>query len=111
MDNPNISPFTLSYTPELPELMRKLGYSLALTTYQAGKLAIIYAPSDDHLTVLPRTFDKPMGVAMHEDKMAIATKNELIILENNPLLAQNIRINQTITMRFMCLEVRTTQAM
>ena len=69
--------------------MRKLGYSLALTTYQAGKLAIIYAPGDEHLTVLPRTFDKPMGVDIKGDKMAVATRNELIILENNPLLAKS----------------------
>ena len=89
MTNHQNTPFSLSYTPELPELMRKLNCALALTTYQAGKLAILYAPDDERLTVLPRTFEKPMGIAMKDNKMAVACKNEVIILQNAPGLAVN----------------------
>lgn len=83
-------PFSCNYTPQLSELLSQLGCSIGITTYQAGKL-IFLSPNKtgDNIHLLPRTFDKPMGVAIEENRMAIATRNEILVLENSPELAQH----------------------
>jgi len=81
------APFSCQYSPNLPELLTQLGCTIALTTYQAGKVIFISARDEDNLVQLPRTFEKAMGLAIHGDKMGVATKNEVIILKNDSRLA------------------------
>lgn len=85
------TPFSSSYSPQIPELLANLNCSIAITTYQAGKFACISPEmNNEGLVILPRTFKKPMGVALDDNsKMAIATKDEVIILENSRELAQS----------------------
>jgi len=73
----------------VPELLMKLNCSLAISTYQAGKLIFLSPKNEDHLVQLPRTFEKPMGIALSDgtDKMAIACKDEVIVLSNSEQLA------------------------
>ncbi len=80
-------PFSCTYTPNLPELLRQLGCTIALSTFQAGKVIFLSAKNDDELTQLPRNFAKPMGIALHGNKMAIACLDEVIVLSNSPQLA------------------------
>ncbi|MFK7922336.1 MAG: TIGR03032 family protein [Bacteroidia bacterium] len=96
------SPFSLSYTPNVPELLQQLGCTLALSTYQAGKLIFISAADSEKLVQLPRTFDTPMGIGLHGNKMAIATKDEVVVLANSPMLASHYpRQPQTYDALFM----------
>ncbi len=87
----SLPPFACTHTPEFPALLARLGCSLALSTYQAGKV-IFLSPSEDGgtLTQLPRQFDKPMGLAVSADgrRMAVATRNEVVVLANEPRLAR-----------------------
>lgn len=85
------APFTCTYTPQLPELLTKLNCTIAITTYQAGKLVFISAKDENTIIQLPRTFDKPMGIATdHEkDKLALACKDEVIVFANSPGLARH----------------------
>jgi uncharacterized protein (TIGR03032 family) len=83
------APFSCKYSPNLPELLMQLNCTIALTTYQAGKLIFISAVDENNLVQLPRTFDKAMGLALQGDKLAVATKNELVILKNDPRLGQS----------------------
>jgi hypothetical protein len=83
------APFSASFSPQLPELLSKLNYSLAISTYQAGKLVIISPKGEEALNILPRTFNKPMGFDVRGDQMVIATKDEVIYLENSRALAAN----------------------
>lgn len=83
-----LSPFSCTYSPEIPELLQKLNCSLAITTYQAGKVILISPKDRDHLVQLPRQFAKPMGMALQKDKMALATLSEVVVLANNAQLAQ-----------------------
>lgn len=86
MMDPKQPPFSCTYTPEIPELLAGLNCSLALSTYQAGK--VIFLSSDgEQLNQLPRTFDTPMGMALKGNQMAIATKHEIVVLANEPRLA------------------------
>lgn len=84
-----ITPFACTYSPQLPELLLKLNCSIAISTYQAGKIIFLSPKDENSLIQLPRTFDKPMGIALHpsKDKMAVATKDEVIILSNSQELA------------------------
>ncbi len=83
------APFSCTYTPQLPELLQKLGCSLAVSTYQAGKIIFLSPKDENSIIQLPRTFNKPMGIALHptKDKMAVATKDEVIVLANSQELA------------------------
>ncbi len=82
-----LTPFSCTYSPNVPELLLQLGCSLVISTYQAGKLVFISPKDQERLVQLPRTFDKAMGIAIRDDKMAIATKDEVLVLKNVPELA------------------------
>lgn len=85
---PAPKPFDCTYAPQFAALLHKLGISLIISTYQAGKVIVLSCISEDRLIQLPRTFDYPMGMATSENKLAIATKNEVITLHNSTELAQ-----------------------
>ena len=83
-----LAPFSCRYTPQLSELMLRLRCSIGITTYQASKF-IFLSPdeSGDAIHILPRSFDKPMGVALDQDRLAMATQNEILVFENSEELA------------------------
>ena len=56
-------PLRSVHTSDFPSLMRRLGVSLFITTYQAGKLVIVRADGD-RLNTHFRTFQAPMGLAL-----------------------------------------------
>lgn len=80
------TPFTIQHTPQVPEILAEVGCSLALTTYQAGKVILI-SSDGERLIQLPRTFEEPMGLAIDGDRMAVATKHSIVLLANEPRLA------------------------
>lgn len=89
IDPKELAPFSCSYTANVPELLMKLHCSLAISTYQAGKVIFLSPKNEDQLIQLPRTFEKPMGIALDEsqDKIAVACKDEVIIFSNSKELA------------------------
>lgn len=84
-----MSPFACTFSPNLPELLQHLQCSLAITTFQAGKVIVISQRNAEELVQLPRTFHKAMGIAVKEDRMAIATKHEIVVLRQSNALGQN----------------------
>lgn len=87
--DPSLSPFACKYTPQVPELLMRLNCTLAITTYQAGKLVFISPKDEQNLVQLPRTFDKPMGIAEDNetDKLALACKDSVQVFSNSKNLA------------------------
>lgn len=85
-----LAPFSCIYSAHVPELLQRLGCSIAISTYQAGKLVFISALDENKLIQLPRTFNKPMGIAYDEekDKIALACKDEVVVFANSTGLAQ-----------------------
>lgn len=79
--------FTCTYSPSFPELLGHLGCSLAVSAFQAGKVMLLSAKNEEELTLLPRNFAKPMGIAIQGPQMAIAGLNEVVVLANSPQLA------------------------
>jgi len=80
-------PFSCTFSPNVPELLRQLHCTIALSTFQAGKVIFLSAVNDEELTQLPRNFAKPMGIALHGQKMAVACLDEVLVLVNSPQLA------------------------
>jgi uncharacterized protein (TIGR03032 family) len=60
------------HTPNFPALLRRLGASLLVTTYQAGKLVMV-RDEGTQLNTHFRSFQAPMGLALHRDRLAIGT--------------------------------------
>ena len=88
-DPKELAPFSCTYSPNVPELLSKLNCSLAISTYQAGKIIFLSPKNEEKLIQLPRTFAKPMGIALMQesDKMAVACKDEVIVFANSKELA------------------------
>lgn len=62
--------------------------SLVVSTYQAGKLLVI-GWNGRQLSLLPRRFEKPMGIDVAGEQMVVATRNGVTRLSNDELLAHH----------------------
>jgi uncharacterized protein (TIGR03032 family) len=83
------APLRAVHTPNFPELLRQLGASLLVTTYQAGKLVIV-RDEGDHLNAHFRVFQAPMGMALHGDRLAIGTTIQVWEFVNVPAVAAKL---------------------
>jgi uncharacterized protein (TIGR03032 family) len=81
-------PFSTSTSPNIPELLHQLNISLAVSTYQAGKIVLVAAPTVEKLVVLPRNFSQATALEFSEQKIAIADVDSVHILKNEPGLAK-----------------------
>ena len=82
--------FSCKFTSNIPQLLHELNCSIAISTYQAGKVVFISVKNGDTLVQLPRNFEKAMGIAedVEKDKIAIACKDEVIVFKNSKELAK-----------------------
>ncbi len=81
-------PFACTYSPQLPELLYDLECTIAITTYQAGKVIFLSAVDRHAVIQLPRTFQRAMGLAVEQERLAVATRDEVIVFHNSPELAK-----------------------
>lgn len=72
--------------PGFQAWLAQAGGSVAITTYQAGKVALV-GWNGQQVSVLLRQFPKPMGMAVQGQRLALATQHEVWIFANSPLLA------------------------
>src|SRR5947209_14021856 len=75
--------FRYTQTDGFPALLQELGASLVVTTYQANKLLVARAAGAG-VSMLVRTFDRPMGLAVDGGRLAIGTRKEVWFLRNAP---------------------------
>lgn len=68
--------------------------SIIFTTYQAGKVGII-GWDGRQVTMLMRQFDKPLGIAIEGESLAVATRHSVVVLANAPLLSPDFNPEQT----------------
>src|SRR5262245_57489138 len=64
------APLRSVHTSNFPELLRRLGISVLVSTYQAGRLVLL-RPDGDVLNTHFRSFAKPMGLAVAGDRLAV----------------------------------------
>src|SRR5467141_3818121 len=74
------APLRAVHTPNFPLLLRQLGASLLVTTYQAGKLVMV-RDEGDHLNTHYRTFKAPMGLALANGGAMLAIGTTLQVWE------------------------------
>jgi uncharacterized protein (TIGR03032 family) len=72
-----------------PALLRKLGASLLVTTYQAGKLVLV-RDEGDHLNTHFRAFQAPMGMALAGDRLAVGTTIQVWEFVDVPAVAAKL---------------------
>ncbi len=83
------APLRAVHTPGFPALLRRLGASLLVTTYQAGKLVMV-RDEGDHLNTHFRVFQAPMGMALSGDRLAIGTSLQIWEYVNVPAVAARL---------------------
>jgi uncharacterized protein (TIGR03032 family) len=76
-------------TESFVALLQQLGASLLVSTYQANKLLVARAAGGG-LSMLVRTFERPMGLAVDAQRLTIGTRNQIWFLRNAPDIARQV---------------------
>ena len=74
--------FRYTHSPTLPKLLWHLGCTLIFSTYQAGKVIFIRATSPDKIEQHALDFPRPMGLAVSDQRIAVATREEVVVFTN-----------------------------
>ena len=69
---------SLTTSRQFASWLASTGGSLALTTYQSGKLLIVGTRPDGRLSIFERTLERPMGLAVDGPKLAVATLTQIL---------------------------------
>lgn len=77
------------FTNNLPALFRELKISLAITTYQAGKLILARSQAQGMNTHF-RNFNRPMGMALQPNRLAIGCLRTIEYSHNMPDLISRL---------------------
>src|SRR5258708_1935210 len=86
---PTVVAFHYSQTESFVALLQQLGASLLVSTYQANKLLVARAAGSG-LSMLVRTFERPMGLAVDAQRLTIGTRTQIWLLRNAPDIAPRI---------------------
>ena len=84
-----LPPLRSVHTTTFAETLEHFGISLLVTTYQAGKLVLLRANRGVVNTHF-RSFSKPMGLAVHGNRLAIGTAQEVWEYHNVPEVAAKL---------------------
>jgi len=82
-------PLRSVHTSNFPGILEQLGISLTVSTYQAGKLVFIRNDGGVINTHF-RAFNKPMGMAVRNQRLAIGTAQEIWEFRNIPAVANRL---------------------
>jgi uncharacterized protein (TIGR03032 family) len=83
------SPLRSVHTTNFPAILDQLQSSLAVTTYQAGKLVLLRSDAGVINTHF-RAFNKPMGMAVGNGRLAIGTAVDVWEFRNVPAIAAKL---------------------
>jgi hypothetical protein len=86
------APLRSVHTTTFPPLMRALEASVLVSTYQAGKLVLLRRDGDV-LNTHFRGFDKPMGLAVQDDRLALGTAQEIWEFQDLPSAAGKLDLS------------------
>jgi uncharacterized protein (TIGR03032 family) len=82
-------PLRSVHTSNFPGLMAEGGFSILVSTYQAGKLVILRA-DEGVLNTHFRSFDRPMGLAEEGGRLAIGTSRSIWEFHDVPAVARKV---------------------
>ena len=78
-------------TASLPQVLQQLNATLLLSTYQSGRLVAVRRAPDGGVNSHFRTFDSPMGLATHRNRLAVGTRSQVFEYQNVPAVAAKIQ--------------------
>jgi uncharacterized protein (TIGR03032 family) len=84
------APFRSVRTPLFAGILADAGISLILSTYQKGKLVIVRRDAEGGINTHLRSFDRPMGVAVAGNRIAVGSKTAIQEFHNVPAAATKI---------------------
>ncbi|MCA9236783.1 MAG: TIGR03032 family protein [Planctomycetales bacterium] len=87
--DPSTGPLRSVHTTSFPEILAKLGASVLVTTYQAGKLVILRNDAGV-LNTHFRNFSKPMGLAVHGERLAVGCSVDVWEFHNVPAVCPKL---------------------
>lgn len=87
------SKLQIDFAPELTDIFNELNATLLISTYQAGRVIAIGTEDGEKLTQIPFSFKKPMGIAIQDAKMAVATLDEVHFLSSKGNIHEKKRTN------------------
>lgn len=86
---PALPPFRSMHTPNFPGLLRDLGISLVVSTYQAGRV-VLFRAENERVNTLFRAFSKPMGIAVAPRRLALGTTSAIWDFSDVPAVAAKL---------------------
>ncbi len=89
LDTQAQDPLRSVFTSTLPDILGQLNISLAVSTYQAGKVILIRKDGDT-LNTHFRNFAKPMGIAADNSRLTIGGTNTVWYYRNMPAVAEKL---------------------
>jgi uncharacterized protein (TIGR03032 family) len=85
----NNNTFSSRHTNTFPQLLAQLGCSLAITTYQAGKLILLRSDGST-LNTHYRDFHHPTGISSQNGRVAVGTRTGIWTYTNNEHLGPKL---------------------
>lgn len=82
-------PLRSVHTSNFPEILEHFGVSVMVTTYQAGRLVMLRSQRGV-LNTHFRTFDKPMGLALSDNRLAVGAGTSIWEFHNLPAVCQKL---------------------
>ncbi len=81
--------FRSVHSASFPEILARLGVSLAVSTYQSGRLVVVRA-DEGRLNTHLSAFASPMGIALGRRALALGTLGGIVEFRNQPAVAAKI---------------------
>ena len=75
-----LKPVRFEYSPDFPGILSHINASLAVSTYQAGKLAVI-GVDQDRLEFSFHDLEQAMGIAVGPDAVAVGARRQIHVLK------------------------------
>ncbi len=91
MPEPEPELIKCAMTPGFGDWIAAAKGTIILTTYQAGKV-VLAGWDGRQVSVLMRTFPRPMGLAVADQQVWLATQNEVVVLANAAALAPDFAV-------------------
>tara|TARA_B100000745_G_scaffold223562_1_gene149283 strand:+ start:3506 stop:4690 length:1185 start_codon:yes stop_codon:yes gene_type:complete len=82
--------FSCEYSSNIPEILARLNISLAVTSYQTGRLILVR--SDGHsLDVNYKHFERPMGLTVDGDTMTMGVFTQVVSFQREDILLDKLK--------------------
>ncbi|WP_083261283.1 TIGR03032 family protein [Crocinitomix algicola] len=93
-ENLEYSKLQIEFTPSIAEILFDLDITILISTYQAGRVIALGSQDGAKLTQIPFVYKKPMGIAIQDEKLAIATLDEVHFLSSKGDIHKSKKSNE-----------------